>query len=57
MIEKYGKTVNQIVLNWGLQRGHAVIPKSTKPERQIENIQCQTFKLDEDDVKMISSLN
>ena len=57
LTEKYGKTLNQIVLNWGLQRGHAVIPKSTKYERQIENIECQLFKLEEEDVKKISKMN
>jgi diketogulonate reductase-like aldo/keto reductase len=31
--EKYGKTGAQILLNWGLQRGHIVIPRSNNVDR------------------------
>ena len=33
LIAKYGKTGPQIMLNWALQRGHIVIPKSNSLER------------------------
>eukprot|EP00343_Euplotes_focardii_P003402 CAMPEP_0205811876 /NCGR_PEP_ID=MMETSP0205-20121125/16160_1 /ASSEMBLY_ACC=CAM_ASM_000278 /TAXON_ID=36767 /ORGANISM="Euplotes focardii, Strain TN1" /LENGTH=280 /DNA_ID=CAMNT_0053091653 /DNA_START=1 /DNA_END=840 /DNA_ORIENTATION=+ len=55
--EKYGKTAGQINLRWGLQRGHIVIPKSTKKERLLENLECQSFELEEADVQKISELN
>lgn len=35
--KKYEKTAAQVVLNWGIARGHAIIPKSSKEERLIEN--------------------
>jgi len=54
---KYEKTPGQIILNWGIQRGHVVIPKSTNLERQRENIRVSDFKIDEDDVESLSALN
>ena len=32
MAEKYGKNPVQILLNWGMQRGYIVIPKSSSVE-------------------------
>ena len=57
LCKKYDRTSSQIVLNWGLQRGHAIIPKSSKKERLIENFQSQDFALEEEDVKKITELN
>ena len=31
LAEKYGKTVVQVMLNWGLCRGHCLIPKANSP--------------------------
>jgi len=33
LAEKYKKTGGQILLNWGLCRGHVIIPKSSKIHR------------------------
>jgi aldehyde reductase len=41
--EKYKKTAAQISLNWGLYRGHIIIPKSSKIERVIENFNVYDF--------------
>jgi diketogulonate reductase-like aldo/keto reductase len=41
--EKYGKTGAQILLNWGMQRGHIVIPKSSNMGRLKENIESCDF--------------
>jgi diketogulonate reductase-like aldo/keto reductase len=38
MSAKYGKTGAQILLNWGLQKGHVVIPRSNNEGRLLENI-------------------
>ena len=38
LMAKYGKSGMQILLNWGLQRGHILIPKSNTPSRIKENI-------------------
>lgn len=55
--KKYNKTSGQIILNWGIQRGHAVIPKSSKKERLIENYGCKYFELEKEDVEKITELN
>lgn len=55
--EKYGKTVAQVVLRWHIERGDIVFPKSTTPERIVENISIFDFELDGDDVETISSVN
>jgi D-xylose reductase len=47
----------QVVLKWGLQRGTAVIPKTSKPERLLENLTLAGFELSGDDVAAISALN
>jgi len=57
--EKHKATVAQIVLAWSLRRGICVVPKSSNPDRVTENMGCIAFidKLDDDDIKIISSLD
>ena len=55
--EKYGKSVSQVVIRWNIQRGVAVIPKSVKKERIIENFNIWDFVLTNEDMKKISKLN
>jgi 2,5-diketo-D-gluconate reductase A len=43
---RHSRTAAQILLRWGIQRGFAVIPKSTRPERIRENAQIFDFALD-----------
>ena len=43
--KKYRKTPAQITLRWAIQRGTVVIPKTTKPERLVENISLFDFSL------------
>ncbi|CAI2377282.1 unnamed protein product [Moneuplotes crassus] len=57
LAKKYDKTPGQILLNWGLQRGHVVIPKSSKKSRLIENLACSSFTLDFEDVAKLSELD
>lgn len=54
---RLGKTPAQVVLRWGTQRGTAVIPKTTKPERLIENADVFDFELSEAEMTAISGLN
>jgi diketogulonate reductase-like aldo/keto reductase len=53
--QKYGKTPTQVVLKWGLQRGHAVIPKATSVEHQRENFDLHSFELTEEEVNEITN--
>lgn len=54
--EKHQKTIPQVVLRWHYQLGSVVIPRSSSPERQRENIHIFDFSLDEEDMKTINSL-
>ncbi len=54
--DKYGKTVAQVALRWNVQRGVAVIPKSTKKARILENIDIFDFELDEQEMQELESL-
>merc|ERR1719263_606786 len=42
---KHGKTPAQVVLRWGVQRGTAIIPKSSNAGRLAENINIFDFNL------------
>lgn len=51
------RTPAQVVLRWGVQRGTAVIPKSSRTERLKENLDLATFSLSDDEVNRISALD
>ncbi|MCC5452907.1 aldo/keto reductase [Rheinheimera sp. UJ51] len=51
------KTPAQIVLRWNIQRGCAIIPKSTKLARLKENIALFDFELNLEEMTAISALN
>lgn len=53
----HGKTVAQVILRWHLQRGIAVIPKSTHIERMEENFNVFDFELTADDMAKIATLD
>ena len=55
--DKYKCSGSQLILSWSIHRGCAVIPKSSNPERLRENFECQSLKLEEEDVAQISTLN
>lgn len=55
MAEKYGKSPAQIMLNWGLCRGYAVIPKSASEKNQIGNMEAMNFRLSDEDVAKITT--
>lgn len=55
--ERLGKTAAQIVLRWGVQRGTAVIPKTTKAHRMVENAAIFDFELSKREMADISGLN
>lgn len=54
--EKKGKTVQQVLLMWGLQRGTSVIPKSVTESRIQANFEVDGWELDDEEMKVISGL-
>lgn len=52
-----GRTPAQVLLRWGLQHGFAVIPKSVRPERIVENADIFDFALDEADMATLDGLD
>ncbi|KAL0919650.1 hypothetical protein M5K25_011761 [Dendrobium thyrsiflorum] len=46
--EKLGKTPAQVILQWGLQSGHSVLPKSVNETRITENIELFDWSIPDD---------
>ncbi len=55
--EKYGKGAGQVALRWNMQRGVAVIPKSTHKERMEQNIDVFDFSLTDEEMAEIAALD
>ena len=55
--ERAGATPAQVVLRWGVQRGTAVIPKTSKIERLVENLTLSNFSLTDEEMSSISALD
>ncbi len=53
LVERYDKTVAQIVLRWHLQEGLIVFPKTSSKERLVENLAIFDFEISEDDMDEI----
>ena len=51
------KTVVQVILRWDYQHGIISIPKSSNPERLMQNIDIFDFSLTEQEMQRINSLN
>ena len=54
---RVGRTPAQVVLRWGVQRGTAIIPKTTRRERLVENLALFDFDLSDAEMTAISALN
>ncbi len=54
---KYGKSVAQVTLRWLIQRGVAVIPKSVRKERLVENYSIWDFELSQEDIDALATLD
>lgn len=57
LAEKYGKTPAQIVLRFDVQNEIVTIPKSSRPERIVENFDVFDFSLTEEEIAQIEQLN
>jgi len=56
MARAHDLSVAQVILGWDLQRGMAVIPKSTNPQRMAENLAATKVSLSEADMNHVASL-
>lgn len=54
--EAKGKTPQQVLLMWGLQRGTSVIPKSVTASRIEKNFELDGWELSDEEMKQLSSL-
>ncbi|MFC5591456.1 aldo/keto reductase [Sporosarcina soli] len=54
--DDHDKSISQVILRWHYQLGAISIPKSSSPERQLENISIFDFNLDETEMSIISEL-
>lgn len=57
IMEKYSKSLAQVVLRWNIERGCFPLPKTKNPSRLKENFNVFDFSLTNEEMKMISSLN
>lgn len=55
--KKHDKTPAQVLLRWATQRGIAVIPKSNKTERLVQNLGVNDFTLTEEELATIAELD
>ncbi len=55
--ERHQRSAAQIVLRWGVQRGTAVIPKTSRTDRLKENIALFDFQLSDQEMLHIAALN
>jgi len=53
----HGKTAAQILIRFAIQRGIFVIPKSTKPERIVQNGNVFDFNLYAADMQALHAMN
>lgn len=54
--KKYGKSIAQIILAWGVQSGWSVLPKSVSEKRIKENFEgLKGWRLEDEDVKRLST--
>jgi diketogulonate reductase-like aldo/keto reductase len=54
---KYGITIHQVVVSWGIQEGVFMIPKSSSYEKLKQNFDASNVILSQEDIDIISSLN
>jgi len=55
--KKHGKNNAQVSLRWHYQRGVVAIPRTSKKEHMMENLNIFDFKLDKSDMKKIDPLD
>ncbi|MCP3028621.1 aldo/keto reductase [Halobacillus sp. A5] len=54
--DQHNKTISQVVLRWHHQLGAIPIPKSSSPNRQLENLSIFDFSLTDNEMRMVAEL-
>ena len=57
LAEKYNVATAQILLKWAIQRGFAILPRSTNNVRMEENINLDHFDLNEDEMAKMNDMD
>lgn len=57
MARKYGVSEAQVLLRWGIQKGYAVLPKSTDAQRIRQNMELFGFEIDKEDMAAIATMD
>ena len=57
LAEKYNVTAAQILLKWAIQRGFAILPRSTNNVRMEENFNLDHFDLNEDEMAKMNDMD
>lgn len=55
--ERLDRSAAQVLLRWGVQRGTAIIPKTSRVTRLAENLALFDFELSSQEMEAISALN
>ena len=55
LVQKYNKTVAQVIIRWDIQKDVITIPKSSKEDRIASNTKVFDFELSDQDIKTIES--
>ena len=53
----HNKSAGQVLLRWATQRGLAVIPKSNKTDRLLQNLTVNDFDLSDSELESIAKLD
>jgi len=57
LAEKYNVTTAQILLKWAIQRGFAILPRSTNSVRMEENFKLDHFDLNENEMARMNDMD
>ena len=55
--EAHGKTAAQVLLRWSVQRGCVVIPKTSAPERLVENMDVCDWQLTAEAMEVLDAMD
>jgi len=54
---RQGRSAGQVLLRWSVQKGIAVIPKSNRIDRLLENLEVLNFSLSEEDMADLDAMD